>query len=260
MPSGPSLRRERLAWAERRLLVGVDEAGRGPLAGPVVAAAVVFPENVRPIRGVRDSKMVAMSRREELALKIRARAMCFGVGAASCREIDRVNIRVATAIAMRRAVRALLRALDSSSHEDSASPGLGCESAPQERRPCEAAEPPKQSLPPGFLVLIDGLPFPELGYPHEALVDGDALCFSIAAASIMAKTVRDRLMRGLAARHPAYGWDSNVGYGTPEHLAGLHSAGPSRHHRLTFAPLAQHDLFQEWGGVAQLVEQRPFKP
>lgn len=238
MPSGPSLRRERLAWAERRLLVGVDEAGRGPLAGPVVAAAVVFPENVRPIRGVRDSKLVAMSRREELALKIRARAMCFGVGAASCREIDRVNIRVATALAMRRAVGALLRALDSSSQ---------CEAASQERGHCEAAEPPKQPLPPGFLVLIDGLPFPELGYPHEALIDGDALCFSIAAASIMAKTVRDRLMRGLAARHPAYGWDSNVGYGTPEHLAGLQSAGPSRHHRLTFAPLAQHDLFQEWG-------------
>ena len=191
MPPGPTLRRERLAWAERRLLVGVDEAGRGPLAGPVVAAAVVFPENVRPIRGVRDSKLVALSRREELALKIRARAMCFGVGAASCREIDRVNIRVATAIAMRRAVRALLRAMTGNN----------------------------QPLPPGFLVLIDGLPFPELGYPHEALVDGDALCFSIAAASIMAKTVRDRLMRGLAARHPVC-WDSYVGYGTPEHLAG----------------------------------------
>jgi ribonuclease HII len=150
-------------------------------------------------------------RREELAVKIRARAICFGVGAASCREIDRVNIRVATAIAMRRAVEALLRAMAGS---------------------------------PSYVILIDGLPFPELGYPHEALIDGDALCFSIAAASIIAKTVRDRLMRGLAARYPAYGWDSNVGYGTPEHLAGLASAGPTRHHRMTFAPCLQRDLFQ----------------
>jgi ribonuclease HII len=214
MPSGPTLRRERLAWAERRLLVGVDEAGRGPLAGPVVAAAVVFPEGVKPIRGVRDSKTVGLSRREELALKIRARAMCFGVGAASCREIDRVNIRVATALAMRRAVMALLRSMN----------GNGTPA-------------------PGYRILIDGLPFPELGYPHEALVDGDALCFSIAAASIVAKTVRDRLMRGLAVRYPVYGWDSNVGYGTPEHLAGILAAGPTRHHRMTFAPCIQRDLF-----------------
>ena len=176
MPPGPTLRRERLAWAERRLLVGVDEAGRGPLAGPVVAAAVVFPENVRAIRGVADSKTVRVERREELALKIRARAICFGVGAASCREIDRVNIRVATAIAMRRAVAALLR------------------------RMTVAPSPA-----PAYFILVDGLPFPELGYPHEALVDGDALCFSVAAASIVAKTVRDRLMRCLAARYPGYG-------------------------------------------------------
>jgi len=226
MPPGPSLRRERLAWAERRLLVGVDEAGRGPLAGPVVAAAVVFPENFRVIRGVADSKTVNVERREALAIKIRARAICFGVGAASCREIDRVNIRVATAIAMRRAVRALLRVLEASRAPDSRIPG---------------------SPTPEYLILVDGLPFPELGYPHEALVDGDALCYSVAAASIVAKTVRDRLMRGLHTRYPGYGWDSNVGYGTPEHLAGLQTAGPTRHHRLTFAPLAQHDLFQELG-------------
>jgi ribonuclease HII len=224
----PSLQRERLAWAERRLLVGVDEAGRGPLAGPVVAAAVVFPENFRVIRGVADSKTVNLQRREALALKIRARAFCCGVGAASCREIDRVNIRVATAIAMRRAVRALLRILEA-----------GAVRAPDSRIPGSPALE--------YTILIDGLPFPELGYPHEALVDGDALCYSVAAASILAKTVRDRLMRGLAARHPGYGWDSNVGYGTPEHLAGLQASGPSRHHRLTFAPLAQHDLFQELG-------------
>ena len=226
MPPGPSLRRERLAWAERRLLVGVDEAGRGPLAGPVVAAAVVFPENFRVIRGVADSKTVTVERREALAIKIRARAICFGVGAASCREIDRVNIRVATAIAMRRALRALLRVLEAGRSPDSRVPG---------------------SSAPEYLILVDGLPFPELGYPHEALVDGDALCYSVAAASIVAKTVRDRLMRGLHTRYPGYGWDSNVGYGTPEHLAGLQTTGPTRHHRLTFAPLAQHDLFQELG-------------
>ena len=222
MPPGPSLRRERLAWAERRLLVGVDEAGRGPLAGPVVAAAVVFPENAPRIRGVADSKTVTIIRREQLALKIRARAMCFGVGAASCREIDRVNIRVATALAMRRAVEALLRALEARNTTDR---------VPRFPDSC-------------YSILIDGVPFPELGYPHEALVDGDARCFSIAAASIVAKTVRDRLMRGLAARHPEYGWDSNVGYGTPEHLAGLASVGPTRHHRMTFAPCLQRDLFQ----------------
>ncbi|HEU5217999.1 MAG TPA: ribonuclease HII [Gemmatimonadales bacterium] len=219
----PSLRRERLAWAERRLLVGVDEAGRGPLAGPVVAAAVAFPEHFKPVRGVADSKTVTLQRREALALKIRTRAIAIGVGAASCREIDRKNIRVATAIAMRRAVRALLRRL-----EHAMLPGA---------RPVES---PALS----YAILIDGLPFPELGYPHEALVDGDALCYSVAAASIVAKTVRDRLMRGLAARHPGYGWDSNVGYGTPEHLAGLATAGPTPHHRMTFAHCLQRELFQ----------------
>ena len=137
MPPGPSLRRERLAWAERRLLVGVDEAGRGPLAGPVVAAAVVFPANAPRIRGVADSKTVTINRREQLALKIRARAMCFGVGAASCREIDRVNIRVATALAMRRAVVAVLRAMAVAGHGKAAYPGSHG----------EAAEPPKQSRP-----------------------------------------------------------------------------------------------------------------
>lgn len=210
MPSGPTLRREKQAWAERRLLVGVDEAGRGPLAGPVVAAAVVFPENAPRIKGIRDSKLLPLERREVLAGHIRARVTCLGVGAASTREIDRVNIRIATALAMRRAVTALLRGLAGG---------------------------------PSYLILVDGLPFPELGYPHDALIDGDALCYSIAAASIVAKTVRDRLMRGLHTRHPGYGWDSNVGYGTPEHLEGLRASGPTRHHRLSFAPLVQHDLF-----------------
>ena len=98
------------------------------------------------------------------------------------------------------------------------------------------------SLAP-YALLIDGLPLPEIGYAHEALIDGDAHCYSIAAASIVAKTVRDRIMRCLASRHPAYGWQTNVGYGTPEHLAGLASVGPTRHHRMTFAPCVQTELF-----------------
>lgn len=207
----PTLQRERLAWAGQQLLIGVDEAGRGPLAGPVVAAAVVFPPGTRRIAGVRDSKTIPLERREKLALLIRARAIRIGIGAASNREIDRVNIRVATALAMRRAVSRLL--------------GLG-------------------SLPPGYHLVIDGLPLPEIGFPHEAVVDGDADCYSVAAASILAKTVRDRIMRCLAQRYPNYGWDTNVGYGTPEHLDGICRSGATRHHRVSFAPMAQHEL---WG-------------
>jgi ribonuclease HII len=210
MPSPPSLERERLAWTERRLVVGVDEVGRGPLAGPVVAAAVVFPPGFKRIRGVRDSKILPGERREELAVLIRTRAIRLGVGAASCREIDRVNIRVASALAMRRAVRAALA-------------GAGAAS---------------------YVIIIDGLPLPELGYAHEAVVDGDALCYSVAAASIVAKTVRDRLMRCLASRYPGYGWHTNVGYSTQEHLTGISTIGVTRHHRLSFAPMAQRELWE----------------
>ena len=207
MPPRPSLRRERVAWAGELLLVGVDEAGRGPLAGPVVAAAVVLPPGCRAIRGLRDSKTLPPPTRTALATRIRAQALCFGVGAASAHEIDRLNIRVATALAMRRAIRSLLR------------------------RQELAARP--------HCILIDGLPLPEIGYPHEALVDGDALCQSVAAAAILAKTVRDRLMQRLAGRYPLYGWQTNVGYGTPEHQVGLSIHGPTPHHRQTFAPIAQ---------------------
>jgi ribonuclease HII len=210
MPPRPSLTRERVAWAGELLLVGVDEAGRGPLAGPVVAAAVVFPPGCRAIRGLRDSKILPARVRERLAVKVRQHALAFGVGAASAREIDRVNIRVATAIAMRRAICSLLRRTEIGS------------------RP--------------HCILIDGLPLPEVGYVHDALVDGDARCQSVAAAAIIAKTIRDRLMHRLAGRYPDYGWETNVGYGTPEHQVGLSLHGPTRHHRLTFAPLAQLSL------------------
>jgi ribonuclease HII len=225
----PTQDRERLAWAERRLLVGVDEAGRGPLAGPVVAAAVVFPPGSDPIAGVRDSKTLPIHRRETLALAIRAGAIRLGVGAASSREIDRMNIRVATALAMRRAVGKALGSWGAS--------GLGASTAD-----ALAPQPPSSLAP--YVVLVDGLPFPELGFPHEALVDGDALCFSVAAAGIVAKTVRDRVMRALAARHPGYGWETNMGYWSALHLAGLASAGATRHHRMSFAPMAQGEL---WG-------------
>lgn len=208
----PTLRWERAAWADAMLLVGVDEAGRGPLAGPVVAAAVVFPAGCAAVRGLRDSKTLQAGRRTTLAARIRSRALAIGVGAASSREIDRLNIRVATALAMRRAIAHLLR-------------GARLDQVP---RPCR--------------ILIDGLPLPEIGYEHDALVDGDARCQSVSAAAILAKTVRDRLMHRLAPRYPAYGWETNVGYGTPEHQEGLRLHGPTCHHRYTFAPLAQHEL------------------
>jgi ribonuclease HII len=211
MAPRPSLRQERVAWAEQFLLVGVDEAGRGPLAGPVVAAAVVFPPECRLITGLRDSKLLPAGVRARLAIRIRSRALGFGVGAASAREIDRLNIRVATALAMHRALRRLLRR------------------APLDSRP--------------HRILIDGLPLPEIGYPHDALVDGDALCQSIAAAAILAKTVRDCLMHRLAAHYPGYGWETNVGYGTPEHQEALRLRGPCRHHRQSFEPVSQLHLF-----------------
>jgi ribonuclease HII len=209
----PSLKRERAAWAEELLLVGVDEAGRGPLAGPVVAAAVVFPPSCSAVRGLRDSKMLPARVRLRLAIRIRERALAFAVGAASSREIDRLNIRVATALAMRRAIVRLITS-----------------------GPFAGTRPPHR-------ILIDGLRLPEIGFEHDALVDGDARCQSIAAAAILAKTTRDRLMHQLAPRYPGYGWGTNVGYGTEEHHLGLQLHGPTRHHRFTFAPLAQLSLF-----------------
>jgi ribonuclease HII len=205
----PTLVRERAAWREGRLLVGVDEVGRGPLAGPVVAAAVVFPEGCRKVQGLRDSKTLPERRRDQLAAVVRAKALAIGVGAASAREIDRFNIRVASAVAMRRALLRCNAALSQGQ------PRLGC------------------------WVLIDGLPLPEIGLVHDALIDGDALCHSVAAAAVVAKTIRDGLMRRLAVRYPGYGWETNVGYGTESHQEGLRLLGPTRHHRQSFFPVAQ---------------------
>ncbi len=207
-PPVPTLAREAAAWAEGCLLVGVDEVGRGPLPGPVVAAAVVFPAGCprATLRGLRDSKVLAPERRAKLAIRIRARAVAIGIGAASVAEIDRLNIRRATALAMRRALERILGRVGPAR------------------------------------VLVDGLPFPEIGLEHEALVDGDAHCASVAAAGIVAKIIRDDLMHRLARRYPGYGWDTNVGYGTDAHHDGLLRLGPTQHHRQSFASVAQIPL------------------
>ena len=187
------------------LIAGVDEVGRGPLAGPVVACAVVMPPDERAIAGVDDSKRLSPRDRDRLATKIRERAVSVALGAASVREIDRVNIYHATVIAMRRA----LRRLSVSPHH----------------------------------VLVDGRPIRTLEAPHTAIVGGDARCYSIACASIVAKVTRDRIMHALGRRHPAYDWAHNVGYGTANHARGLESAGSCRHHRTAFlAGRRQFDL------------------
>ena len=176
-------------------IAGVDEAGRGPLAGPVVAAAVVLREGIG-VEGADDSKRVSREEREEVARRIRERAVAVTLGAASAREIDHINILRATARAMERAIRRLPRLPDH--------------------------------------VVVDGLRMRDLAWEHEAVVGGDALVHSVACASIVAKVCRDRLMTRLARRYPEYGWERNMGYGTEEHRAAIRRFGPTPHHRLTF--------------------------
>lgn len=206
--NAPSLERERALWASGcSRIAGLDEVGRGPLAGPVVAAAVILMEGQGPIEELRDSKVMTAKQRERVALVVRGSALALGIGAASVREIDRLNIRRASALAMRRALSQL-------------------------------------PLVPDH-VLVDGRPVPELECEHEALIDGDARSHSIAAAAVVAKCVRDRLMLLLGRRHPEFHWDSNKGYATEEHLAALRRHGPTRHHRMSFMPVAQIGLFAE---------------
>jgi len=194
---------ERELWsAGVRTIAGVDEAGRGPLAGPVVAAAVVLPVD-GCVDGAGDSKVLGRETREELYGMIRRRALTIGIGAASVREIDRINILNASTRAMNRALEAL-------------------------------------SLVPEHVV-VDGLPVRGLRCEHEAVVGGDGCVHSIGCASIVAKVVRDRLMRRLARRYPQYGWAPNMGYATAEHRAAIREHGHSPHHRLTFGGL-QYDL------------------
>ncbi|MGQ0663544.1 MAG: ribonuclease HII [Pseudomonadota bacterium] len=193
------------------LVAGIDEAGRGPLAGPVVAAAVILapPLPAELAARIDDSKKMTRAAREaafaELWARRRAGAIAIGVGAASAGEVDRLDILRATFLAMRRALRRLRL-------------------APQ-------------------LALVDGNRAPpELGCRVETLVGGDAKSLSVAAASIVAKVIRDRAMTKLARRYPGYGWATNMGYGTPEHIAGLARLGATPHHRLSFAPVAQGRL------------------
>ena len=187
-----------LPWSGPRLMAGVDEAGRGPLAGPVVAAAVVL-DDLHPVRGLADSKTLSPRRRERLYDEIRAKALCCSVAEASVEEIDRLNILQATLLAMRRAVEALRL-------------------TPQ-------------------LVLVDGNRVPVLRMPVHAVVKGDAKVQAIAAASILAKVHRDRLCLQLHERYPQYGFAAHKGYPTTEHLQALRAHGACAEHRQSFAPV-----------------------
>ena len=203
---------EQDAWAQgARRLVGVDEAGRGPLAGPVVAAAVVFArdfletEASRSLQGLTDSKQLSAKRRELFYdLLVSNPEIEVGVGIVSADEIDALNILRATHLAMARAI--------------------------------------QQLAPLPDLALVDGLPVRGLPVPHRAIVGGDGLSLSIAAASVVAKVTRDRLLVELAAQYPNYGFDRHKGYGTRAHLAALQRHGPCPAHRRSFAPVAQRVL------------------
>ena len=179
-------------------IAGVDEAGRGPLAGPVVAAAVILDRRRIP-KGLNDSKQLSAETREELFPRIMELSVAVGVGEACVDEIDLINIRQATHLAMARAVRALSVA--------------------------------------AMFALVDGNDPPALPCPCDTLVDGDARSVSIAAASIIAKVTRDRMMMALHDEHPHYGWITNKGYGTEEHLLALGRHGVTRHHRRSFTPV-----------------------
>ncbi len=187
-------------WDMPALVAGVDEAGRGPLAGPVVAAAVILDE-IHPIAGLADSKKLSAARREQLYDEIRAKALCCCIAEASVEEIERLNILQATLLAMQRAVAGL-------------------------------------RLRPG-LVLVDGNRLPLLDMRAEAIVQGDAKVAAISAASILAKVTRDRGLLALDQRYPQYGFARHKGYGTAEHLRALRLHGPCPEHRRGFAPVAQ---------------------
>lgn len=198
------LEMERVLWEQGvEYVAGVDEVGRGPLAGPVLAAAVILPVGVG-IRGVDDSKQLTPEKRESLFLEIREKALAIGVGAASSREIDRINILRASHLAMLRALRKL-------------------PTQPQH-------------------VFVDGLPIPGFPYEHTSVIDGDARVHCIACASIVAKVIRDRLMRMLAVRYPAYNWAHNCGYSTLDHRNAIFEVGLTPHHRRSFDFNAQLTL------------------
>lgn len=186
-----------IEWAYEGHVAGIDEAGCAPLAGPVVAAAVIFDRTPRNIPyGLDDSKKLDRATRERLFERIQNRAIAFGVGQASVAEIDQLNIHGARMLAMRRAVEAL-------------DPGPD-------------------------ICLVDGNCDPKFGIPTQCVIKGDGLCSSIAAASILAKVSRDRIMADLAKDYPHYGWERNAGYGVPAHLEALKLVGVTPHHRRNF--------------------------
>jgi ribonuclease HII len=189
-----------LVWDTPGLVAGVDEAGRGPLVGPVVAAAVIL-DDLHPIKGLADSKVLTALRRDKLYDEIRAKALCFSIAQASAAEIDEINILQATMLAMKRAVEGL------------------------------RLKPAK--------VLVDGNRIPTLVIVAEAIVGGDALVPAISAASILAKVWRDRWCQEMDLAYPQYGFASHKGYGTAEHLAALRQHGACPEHRRTFSPVAQ---------------------
>ena len=189
-----------LLWTPVGLVAGVDEAGRGPLAGPVVAAAVIL-DDQQPIKGLNDSKKLTPATRDRLFDEIRAKALCLCIAEATVEEIDQINILQATMLAMKRAVEGL------------------------RLKPAQ--------------VLVDGNRLPVLKVPAEAIVKGDAKVTAIAAASILAKVHRDRLCQQLHERYPLYGFDGHKGYGTAEHLAALREHGASPWHRRSFAPVRE---------------------
>lgn len=189
-----------LSWYTPGLMAGVDEAGRGPLAGPVVAAAVIL-DDLNPIHGLADSKKLTPMRREKLYDEIRAKALCCSIAQASVEEIDSLNILQATMLAMKRAVEGL------------------------------RLKPNK--------VLVDGNRLPTLGILAEAIVKGDALVPAISAASILAKVYRDRWCEAFHLEYPQYGFAGHKGYGTAVHLAALREHGACPQHRKSFAPVAE---------------------
>ena len=189
-----------MVWDTPGLVAGVDEAGRGPLMGPVVAAAVIL-DDLHPIKGLADSKVLTALRRDKLYDEIRAKALCFSIAQASAAEIDEINILQATMLAMKRAVEGL------------------------------RLKPAK--------VLVDGNRIPMLVIVAEAIVGGDSLVPAISAASILAKVWRDRWCQEMDLAYPQYGFASHKGYGTAEHLAALRQHGACPEHRRTFSPVAQ---------------------
>lgn len=196
----PDFDLERAAWTQGyRLVAGVDEVGRGPLCGPVTAAACILdPARVPP--GINDSKRLKEAERTALATQIKQSAIAWAIAHATVQEIDAINILQASHLAMKRA----LQALD-----------------------------PKMDF-----ALVDGNRMPrEMPVPGQTVVKGDAKSLSIAAASIVAKVERDQIMRDLAREHPEYGWETNMGYPTAQHLAALTRFGPTPHHRITFGPV-----------------------